>query len=621
MVSSNGRGVDPELLRRANETLYHRGPDSGGTYVNGDAGLAARRLAIIDIAAGDQPIANEDGSVHVVQNGEIYNHRELQAELERAGHRFKTRSDTEMLVHLYEEHGPRFAEKLRGMFAIAIWDAPRRRLVLARDRFGIKPLYYWLNSHGLSFASELKALTAQPAFPRDIDLDALEAFLAFACIPAPLTIFRAARKLPAGCVLVWEKGGDARVERYARPTAAAREDLRTEDEETLAVELRERLRNSVRAHLLADVPVGILLSGGVDSSMLTALAAQEAGDRVSTFSIGFEERAFDERELARLVAKRYDTDHHELVLRPDAAELLPLLADVYDEPFADSSAIPTYLVSKLAREHVKVALSGEGGDELFGGYFNYVGHRFAPALGPLAGAARPLIERLPASTSSASSLDYKAKHFARGGGRPPLERHFVWKSIFSPAQRAAVLAPDSRGGADPIELLRPSYAESEGSEQLARIMDLDLSVFLVEDMLVKTDRASMAQSLELRVPFLDAHVTELALAVPSRHKVRGLAKKRLLRKASAPLVPDEVMNGRKHGFSIPIGAWMRGDLQPFVRDVLSPDAVRRRGYLDPGTVTAMIDTHAAGKADLGRQLWCLLAFSLWHDRYSDAARA
>ena len=620
MASSNGRGVDPRLLHQANETLFRRGPDSGGTFVDDDAGLAARRLAIIDIEAGDQPISNEDGTVHVVQNGEIYNHRELQAELERAGHRFRTRSDTEMLVHLYEQHGPRFAERLRGMFAVAIWDAPKRRLVLARDRFGIKPLYYWNSHHGLAFASELKALTAQPAFPRDIDLEALEAFLAFACIPAPLTIFRAARKLPAGCVLIWDKGSEPKIERYARPTAARREEMRTEDEEELAEELRGRLRDSVRAHLIADVPVGVLLSGGVDSSMLTALAAQEAGERISTFSIGFDERGFDERAQARLVAERYGTDHHELVLKPDAAELLPLLADVYDEPFADSSAIPTYLVSKLAREHVKVALSGEGGDELFGGYFNYVGHRLAPALGPDAGLARPLIERLPASTASASSLDYKAKHFARAGGRSALERHFLWKSILTPAQRETVLEPDARGSMDPIELLRPSYAHSQGSDQLARIMDLDLGVFLVEDMLVKTDRASMAQSLELRVPFLDAHVADLALAVPSRHKVRGLSKKRILRRASAPLLPEEVMKGAKHGFSIPIGAWMRGELQPFVRDVLSPDAVRRRGYLRPDAVTAMIDTHAAGKADLGRQLWCLLAFSLWHDRYSEAAR-
>jgi asparagine synthase (glutamine-hydrolysing) len=620
-VSLTGDRVDAELLHRANETLFHRGPDSGGVYVNGIAGLAARRLAIIDLAAGDQPIANEDGTVHVVQNGEIYNFRELRADLEQRGHVFRTRSDTEVLAHLYEDRGPRFAEALRGMFAVAIWDERAQRLVLARDRYGIKPLYYWQSGTVLSFASELKALTAQPAFPRDVDLDALEAFLAFACIPAPLTIFKAARKLPAGSVLVWERSraADVRVERYARPTAVAADAVRGEDEAALVQELEMRLRDSVRAHLIADVPVGILLSGGIDSSILTALAAQESSDRVSTFSIGFDEQGFDERGQARLVAERYGTDHHELVVKPNAAELLPLLADVYDEPFADSSAIPTYLVSKMTREHVKVALSGEGGDELFGGYFNYVGHRLAPTIGPLASAMRPLIERLPTSTARASTLDYKAKHFARGGGRSPLERHFVWKSILSPAQRADVLRPECRGRVDPLDLLRPSYAESAGAEELARVMDLDLSVFLVEDMLVKTDRASMAQSLELRVPFLDTRVTDFALSLPSRHKVRGFSKKRLLRKAGASLLPAEVLNGRKQGFSIPVGAWMRGQLQPFVRDVLAPDAVRRRGYLRPEAVTRMVDTHVAGRQDLSRQIWCLLAFSLWFDRYGGVA--
>jgi asparagine synthase (glutamine-hydrolysing) len=621
-VSLREGGIDADLLDCANATLVHRGPDSGGSFVDGVVGLAARRLAIIDLAGGDQPLANEDATVHVVQNGEIYNHRELRADLERRGHRFRTRSDTEVLAHMYEEHGPGFVEQLRGMFAIALWDARARRLVLARDRFGIKPLYYWQSPEGLSFASELKALTADPAFPRDVDLDALEAFLAFACIPAPLTIFQAARKLPAGCLLVWEHGaggGEPRIERYARPTAAAADTLRCEDERELVAELRDRLRDSVRAHLIADVPVGVLLSGGIDSSLLTALAAQESGERVRTFSIGFDERRFDERDNARLVAQRYDTDHHELVVRPDAAELLPLLADVYDEPFADSSAIPTFLVSGLARSQVKVALSGEGGDELFGGYFNYVGHRLAPVLGRPASAMRPLIERLPASSGAASTLDYKAKHFARGARRAPLERHFVWKSILSPAQRAAVLAPGRRGAVDPLELLRPSFAASAGAEPLARMMDLDLSVFLVEDMLVKTDRASMAQSLELRVPFLDPVVADFALALPSRHKVRGLGKKRLLRKAAAGLVPDEIVGGAKHGFSVPIAAWLRGELEPFARDVLAADTIRRQGFLRSEAVTEMIDAHVAGRRDNSRQIWCLLAFSLWHDRYGGAA--
>ena len=616
LVSLDGAGVDGELLDGMNRTLLHRGPDSGGSVVDGRAGLAARRLAIIDLDNGDQPISNEDGTVHVVQNGEIYNYRELREDLRRRGHEFKTRSDTEVLVHLYEERGPRFAEELRGMFAVAIWDAPRARLVLARDRYGIKPLYYGVSADRLAFGSELKALLADPAFPREVDPDGLEAFLAYACIPAPLTIFRGARKLPAGCVLTWQPGTRVQVERFARPTAPSADQMRSQDERELAAEIIERLRDSVRAHLIADVPVGVLLSGGIDSSVLTALAAEESARPVHTFSIGFEERGFDERARARLVAQRYGTDHHELVLHPDAAELLPLLAGVFDEPFADSSAIPTYLVSRLARQHVKVALSGEGGDELFGGYFNYVGHRLAPRIGRVAAPLQPLVERLPSSTTRASSLDYKAKRFVRGAALGAVERHSVWKSILSADQRAELLDPSRRAGADPVDLLRRSYEASAGAEELARIMDLDLTTFLVEDMLVKTDRSSMANSLEVRVPFLDPAVTDLALAIPSRLKVRGLAKKAILRTAVASLLPPEIVRGRKQGFSIPVGAWLRNDLQPFMRDVLSPDTVRRQGFFDPPAVQRLIDAHVGGQRDMSRQLWSLLAFSLWHERFA-----
>src|SRR5579862_5704609 len=358
--------ADVEALRAMSAQLVHRGPDSAGEHLDREIALGSRRLSIIDLAGGDQPIANEDGSVVVVQNGEIYNYPELRDELARGGHAFHTHSDTEALVHLYEEHGTGFAERLRGMFAVAIWDASRRRLVLARDRHGIKPLYYRQVGGELRFASELRAL------PRgEIDLDALEAFLAFNSIPAPYSIFRDVRKLPAGHLLVWEEGGDLRLERFAHPGAVPASELRDDDEAELVEELRGRLRDSVRAHLLADVPVGVLLSGGVDSSLLAAIAAEETADAVHTFTVGFAERSFDEREDARSVAERYGTNHHELLLRPEPALLLPTLADAFDEPFADSSALPTYLVSQLAAEHVKVALSGEGGDELFGGYYTY----------------------------------------------------------------------------------------------------------------------------------------------------------------------------------------------------------------------------------------------------------
>jgi asparagine synthase (glutamine-hydrolysing) len=604
IASTNGSAVTDRVAAMS-ATLVHRGPDSFGEFSDGDIALAARRLSIIDLETGDQPIANEDGTLQVVQNGEIYNYRELRRELERAGgHRFRTQGDTEVLLHLYEEHGDGFAERLRGMFAIAIWDAPRHRLVLARDRFGIKPLYYRATGSELAFASELRAL------PRgEIDLDALEAFLAFNSIPAPLTIFKEIRKLPPGHLLSWE---DGRVElkRFARP--APIDELREDDEAEVVEELRSRVRDSVRAHLVSDVPVGVLLSGGVDSAFLAALAAQESSEALRTFSIGFEERSFDELADARLVAERYGTQHRELVLRPDAALLLPALADAFDEPFADSSALPTYLVSQLAASDVKVALSGEGGDELFGGYYTYAADLLAARVGGLARLAGPLVERLPTSTSRAS-FDYRAKRFVRAAHLPPLERHHGWKEIFSPELRAELTG--GRSSFDPVDLLRARYRETEGAAELARLQDVDLGIYLVDDLLVKTDRASMAHSLEARVPYLDTVVTNLALALPTRHKIRGLSKKVLLRKAAAPLLPREIVHGKKRGFSIPAAAWLRGELEPFARETLSRQTLQRQGFFSPEVVERLLDDHVAGREDRSRQLWGLLAFTLWHERH------
>jgi asparagine synthase (glutamine-hydrolysing) len=377
-------------------------------------------------------------------------------------------------------------------------------------------------------------------------------------------------------------------------------------------ELRGRLRDSVRAHLVSDVPVGVLLSGGVDSSLLAALAAAETAEPLRTFSIGFEERSFDELSDARLVAERYGTRHSELVLRPDAALLLPALADAFDEPFADSSALPTYLVSELAARDVKVALSGEGGDELFGGYYTYAADLLALRIGRLASLARPLVERLP-SSSGRASFDYKAKRFARAAHLPPLERHHGWKEIFSPDARAALTG--RRSPFDPVDLLRERFAETEGAELLARLQDVDLGTYLVDDLLVKTDRASMTHSLEARVPFLDTVVTNLALALPTRHKVRGLRKKVLLRKAAEPLLPRRIVAGRKRGFSIPAAAWLRGELEPFARETLAAETIRRQGFFDPAAVGRLVDEHVARKEDWSRQLWGLLAFTLWHERH------
>jgi asparagine synthase (glutamine-hydrolysing) len=490
------------------------------------------------------------------------------------------------------------------MFAIAIWDAREHTLVLARDRFGIKPLYYRHVEGELSFASELEAL------PRgEVDLDAVEAFLAFNSVPGPLSIYREIRKLPPGHVLTWRDGA-LELRRFARPGPLEPRD--GADDAELVEECRARLRDSVRAHLVSDVPVGVLLSGGVDSGSLAALAAQESAEPVRTFSIGFEEASFDELAGARAVANRYATEHRELILRPDAALLLPALADAFDEPFADSSALPTYLVSQLAAEDVKVALSGEGGDELFAGYYTYVADLLAERVGGLASLARPLVELLPTSTRKAS-FDYKAKRFARAAHLPPLERHHGWKEIFSPAERAELTG--RRHGWDPVTLLRERFAETEGRELLVRLQDLDLGTYLVDDLLVKTDRASMAWSLEARVPFLDPIVANFAFSLPRSQRVRGLDKKRLLRRAVEPLLPREVVHGRKRGFSIPAAAWLRGELEPFARETLSPETLRRQAVFEPAPVQRVLDDHVSGRGDRSRQLWGLLAFTLWYERH------
>jgi asparagine synthase (glutamine-hydrolysing) len=589
--------------------LEHRGPDSAGEWLGEPVMLAARRLAIIDLAHGDQPISTEAGAVTVVQNGEIYNHEALARELRRQGHVLRTRSDTEVIGHLYEQLGLDAFARLRGMFAIALWDARAQRLVLARDRFGIKPLFHArLRDGTFAFASELSALKRVPGFARDLDPDALESYLAFNSIPGPLTAYAAARKLLPGHWLTWDaRTDDVQVRCWARPAPAVANEVRRERPEALARELRERLADSVRAHLVADVEVGVLLSGGVDSSTLTALAAREGP--VKTFSVGFEERSFDELGQARLVARRYGTDHHELVVRPDAAELLPKIVAAADEPLGDSSALPTYLVSQLAAEHVKVVLSGEGADELFGGYETYAADELAARVGPAARVALPLIERLP-SGDARVPLDYKLKRFARAAHLPPLEAHHGWKEIFGPAQRRELLGANA---ADPLERYRARWAETPGAPRLARLQDIDLGVYLVDDLLTKTDRMSMAHSLEARVPFLDAHVAELALALPTRQKVFGLAKKRLLRRAAAPLIPEEIARGRKRGFSIPAAAWLRGPLLPFAREVLSPERLRGQGVLDAPATTRALQRHATGAEDLSRQLWGLMCLSLWLD--------
>jgi asparagine synthase (glutamine-hydrolysing) len=608
----SGPPCAPETLAAMSAALRHRGPDSDGCFAEGEIALAVRRLAIMDPAGADQPMASEDGQVQVVFNGEIYNHRELRGDLRRRGHRFRTGGDTEVLVHLYEERGPRFVSELRGMFALALWDARERRLVLARDPFGIKPLLYALDDRRLAFASELRALLALPDLARELDFDALEAYLTVNVVLTPRTILRSVRRLPAGHLLVAEDERVA-VERYARPIPVPAADVRRESARELAAETRDRLRDSVAAHLVSDVPVGILLSGGLDSGGIAALAAEHAGKRLKTFTVGFAaERSFDERRRARLVASRYATEHHELVIGPEHAELLPEIVAAFDEPRGDATALPYWLAARLAAQHVKVVLSGEGGDELFGGYQTYVADRFAPLLDRPLRTLAPLIERWP-SSSRRLSLDFKLRRLAGGTGLPALERHHAWKEIFTADARAELLQPGCRGSADPLAAYEARYAETEGAEPLARLQDLDVGTFLAADLLTQTDRAGMAHGLEIRVPYLDPVVAQLALALPANARVRGLTTKAVLRDALAPLLPRSIVRGAKRGFCAPAAAWLRGPLQGLARDVLSPETLRRQGLFAPAAVTRALDRHVARREDLSRQLWALLAFTLWHD--------
>jgi asparagine synthase (glutamine-hydrolysing) len=603
---------DPRALRAMSAALAHRGPDGAGEHAEGPVALAARRLALVDRPGGHQPASGEDGSVRAMLNGELYDLHALRRRLAGRGHALATRSDTEALVHLYEDEGPGFVAGLRGMFALAVWDAPRRRLLLARDRFGIKPLLYAHVGSRLAFASELGALCALPDLRREVDLDALEAYLTVNAVHAPRTMLAGVCKLPPGHLLLADSAG-VRVERYARDLPAAIERVRREPLRDLARETRERLRDSVRAHLVADVPVGVLLSGGVDSGGVAALAAQQHGPGLQTFTIGFRERSFDELSRARLVARRYATDHHELVVTAaDAEALLPRLAQAFDEPRGDATALPYWLVARMAAGQVKAVLSGEGADELFGGYQTYAADLLGARAADVAAALAPALARWP-SSSRRLSLDFRARRLARGAGLPALERHHAWKEILSSDARSALL--ERRGRADPLESYRARYAETAAAPPLARLQDIDLGTFLADDLLVQADRAGMAHGLEVRVPFLDPVVAELALALPTHARVRGLRTKRVLRMALSPLLPAEIVRGPKRGFVAPAAAWLRGELEPFARDVLAPATLRRQGFFRPAAVEALLDRHVARSEDLSRPLWALMTFTLWHDTW------
>src|SRR5881392_701789 len=581
-----------------------------------------RRLKIIDLATGHRPMAGEEGRVWIVFNGEIYNYLELRETLAARGHTFTTHSDTEVIVHGYEDRGLASLDDLEGMFAFAIWDAPAPTLVLARDRLGIKPLYYAVLPDQIVFASELRALVEHPAVERTLDLTALSRYLAHEYVPAPHSIFRGVRKLPAGHWLSYTDGR-LKVEPYwdvqfGRPGPVG-------EAEAVAA-LRATLEASVRQHLVSDVPLGVFLSGGIDSSTVAAFAARHASGRLKTFSIGFEDPSFDESAHARRVARALDTDHHEEILSPRAAvDLVGRLPDLLDEPLGDASLLPTYLLSRFTRRSVTVALSGDGGDELFAGYPTYQAHRAARAFEVVPRwvrqrLLRPAIERLPVSLDDLS-LDFRLKTFMKGMDFAPVERHAAWLGSFTPAEQRALFTPDALARME----VAPSYAafhetlaHAPSASGLERMLYLDLKGYLGEGVLAKADRTSMACSLEVRVPLLDRRVVELAASLPMRLKLRGFTTKYVLKRALSGVLPREVLERRKKGFGVPLGRWFRAELAPLLRDACARDVVCRAGLFRPEAVERLIGEHAAGRRDHRKKLYTLLAFQLWASRYHPA---
>jgi asparagine synthase (glutamine-hydrolysing) len=616
----------PERIAPMTARLVHRGPDSEGRLERPYLALGIRRLKVIDLATGDQPLCNETGDVSLVFNGEIYNFRELRQGLIERGHRMQTHSDGEVIAHLYEEKGPDCLQDLNGMFAIALWDDRAQRLLLARDRAGEKPLYYWRSADTLLFASEIKSLLEYPDVARQPNFEAWNQYFLHGYIPAPASAFRGIHKLPAAHRMMVERG-EIRIDAYWRladhlrspqapPVTRARE-------QALVEELRERVRQAAVSRLVSDVPLGVFLSGGLDSSTLVALMSELAPGQVNSFSVSFRDHSFNEEPYASLVARHFGTRHH--TFEANAASLreaLDRMADHLDEPLADPAVLPTFLISRFARSEITVALSGEGSDELFGGYPTYMGARLADYYLRLPRVLRervlrPLGRWLPAS-SGAVPLGLFLRRFLAQAERPAAERHLIWFGMFSPEELDHMLQPGWPGPRprESLWALLPRLLENASFEgALAQALYLDFRTYLEENLLTKVDRASMACSLEVRTPFLDQRLVEFAAGLPASLKLRHFRLKDILKRAVEPWLPREIVHRQKRGFSVPIAAWMRHDLRPLIEEKLGRERLERQGWFNPGFVHQLVQEHLTGRADHRKLLWTLLCFQLWHERW------
>ncbi|MEM2126249.1 MAG: asparagine synthase (glutamine-hydrolyzing) [Candidatus Methanosuratincola sp.] len=611
--------IEKSLLVYMNGLIAHRGPDDEGYYTDEYAGLAMRRLSIIDLVTGNQPVTNEDKTIWLVFNGEIYNYKSIHDELANKGHRFITKSDTEVIVHAYEEYGVNCPERFNGMFAFALWDRPSKRLLIARDHVGIKPLYYWTNGQKIVFGSELKSVIAHPDVPREIDAIALDQFLTLEYIPSPRTIFKDVKKLPAGHRLVFENGHLAIEQYWDVPFVDT-----PKDERTCAEMLTGLIDDSVRLQLMSDVPLGAFLSGGIDSSTVVAAMSQSSNSPVKTFSIGFDDATYNELPYARAVATRFNTEHHEEILEPDIAVLAEKLVKHLDEPFGDFSIFPTYLVSKVARQKVKVVLSGDGGDELFGGYETYIAQDYDRFYHRLPSKIRqsylPALMALVPPRPEKKGLINKTKRFVEGAALPGSLQHTRWMMFMTEADKSALYKPELRAslnGDSPAAVMEHYFRRMAQADPLAQQQYVDIKTYLVDDILTKVDRMSMAVSLEARVPLLDYRIVEFAVNLPAQMKLYRGQTKRILRQAMAVRLPEMVLNKPKQGFSIPLKNWLRGPLKPMMTDLLSERSVHERGYFEPECITRWVKEHLEGVDNHSHRLWSLMVFELWHRQTMD----
>lgn len=622
VTADRSKEVREEYISPMVSALYHRGPDDQGLFLGRRAALGVRRLSIIDLKGGHQPIHNEDKTLWIIFNGMIYNFLELRRQLQEKGHVFYTQADTEVIIHLYEEYGPDCVSYLNGMFAFAIWQVNEEALFLARDRLGVKPLYY-INSGGyFLFASEIKAILQFPNINREIDLFALSQYLTFEYIPSPNSIFKEIKKLPPAHTLT-HRDGNTLIKRYWNITIN-RDRKNNIDVEGATRVLSDLLEDAVRIRLNSDVPKGVFLSGGIDSSLVTAIACAQNGNRIKTFSIGFDEPSFDESKFFRRVTDYFGTEHYEKTFTcEELLDLLPAVSGLSDEPFADPSILPTYYLSKFAKEHITVALCGDGGDELFAGYPTYAAHKLAPyfELFPSAlnrGLCRLAKSAIPVSMKNLS-LDFQLKRFLEGLNNHPYIRHHLWMGAFRPQEKQGLFSPwaiNLLGGRDIFADSRGYFEEPDTDGLLDKIQYLDIKTYLADDLLVKVDRASMANSLEVRSPFLDYRLFDFALNLPEKFRLNNLISKYILKKYAKGLIPKEIISRGKKGFGIPFSFWLRSKLKDFILDVFSEERIKREGFFQYPYIEKLLTDHFSNKCDNRKQIWTLLMFELWLEKYN-----